>query len=437
MTGAGIDAGAVPGAPASAEMAAVPGAAAAPGAVAVPDAAASRARRARWRGGGAAREDRSTRIAVVVVVLALLASVAAVLAQGRFREAPYEPSSPLPAGSKALVSVLEEQGAEVGTVRRTDEAARDLRAGGTVLVTDPSALGRDQLELLRSALDAGEGRLVLLAPDFGSLSVLALGIRPTGRVAEDAPAIRADASCADASFRARTVRAGELPLDDDGEQAAPGLLYTGGSGTRSCFRTDAGAAVVRTDDVIVLGSARFITNEGLREADGPAVALNAIGTAGPVTWYLPSATDPMASDLASPLEQLPPWTGPVALWLAVCVLLALWALSWRLGPVVVEPLPVSVRSQELTVGRAHLLRRAGARDSAARSLRSAAAVRLADRLGVRRREGLDALIAAIVPHSRRDGGEIRRLLGPEPVASDAELVRLAHDLDRLEKEIDR
>ena len=129
MTGAGIDTGAVPGAPASPEMAAVPGAAAAPGAVAVPDAAASRARRGRRRGGGAAREDRSTRIAVIVVVLALLASVASVLAQGRFREAPYEPSSPLPAGSKALVSVLEERGAEVGTVRRTDEAAQDLRGG--------------------------------------------------------------------------------------------------------------------------------------------------------------------------------------------------------------------------------------------------------------------------------------------------------------------
>lgn len=387
--------------------------------------------------GTAAREDRSQRIAVLVVVLALLASVAVVLAQGRFREAPYEPSSPLPAGSKALVSVLDEQGVEIATVRRTDEAAAALRTGGTVVVTDPSSLGRDQLEALRGALDAGGGRLVLLSPDFGALAVLAPGIRPTGRVAEDAPALAADGACGDAAFGARTVRAGELALDDEGEQTAPGLLYTGGPGSRSCFRTAGGAAVVRTDDVIVLGSARLITNEGLRDADGPAVAMNAIGTAGPVTWYLPSATDPMSSDLASPLEQLPPWTGPVALWLAVCALLALWALSWRLGPVVVEPLPVSVRSQELTVGRAHLLRRADGRDAAARSLRSAAAVRLADRLGVRRREGLDALVAALVPHARRDAGEIRRLLGPEPVASDADLVRLAHDLDRLEKEIDR
>ncbi|MDO5661995.1 MAG: hypothetical protein Q4G40_04800, partial [Brachybacterium sp.] len=118
-----------------------------------------------------------------------------------------------------------------------------------------------------------------------------------------------------------------------------------------------------------------------------------------------------------------------------------------------EPLPLSVRAQELTVGRAHLLRRARARDAAAQSLRSAAATRIARTLGVRREESLEALIAAIGAHlagrspattpgsdanaDTRPAEHARRLLGPTPLGSEDELVRLAHDLDHLEKEIDR
>jgi hypothetical protein len=89
------------------------------------------------------------------------------------------------------------------------------------------------------------------------------------------------------------------------------------------------------------------------------------------------------------------------------------------------------------LGRARLLQRAGARDAAASALRAAAATRLADRLGLRHETALDGLLAALAPHVGASEAQLRALLGPTPVTSDRDLVRLAHDLDRLEKEIDR
>src|SRR5699024_7183961 len=134
---------------------------------------------------------------------------------------------------------------------------------------------------------------------------------------------------------------------------------------------------------------------------------------------------------------LPSWAGPLALWLLAVAAIALIALGRRFGPVVVEPLPVTVRPQELVLGRARMLQQSGSRDAAAASLRSAAATRLADRLGLRRESALDGLLAALAPHVDRSPEQLRELLGPTPVASDQDLVRLAQDLDRLEKEIDR
>ncbi|UYG15708.1 DUF4350 domain-containing protein [Brachybacterium huguangmaarense] len=381
-------------------------------------------------------DRRSRTIAVIVVIAALVAALGAALARGAYRDAPFEPSSPAPGGSKAVVTVLRDGGATVRTERRTAEAAAALRSGDTVLVTAPSTLDRPQLEALREALDAGDGRLVLVTPDFGGLAVLAPGVRPTGTVEDEDARLSADAECSDASFAARTVRPGPVALDADGDQVAPAIVYSGPETARGCFRTGAGASIMRSGDVTVLGSARYLTNAGVGGADNAAVALNALGD-GHVVWYLPSAADPMASTQPGAFERLPDWMGPVGLWLAVCVLVLLVALMWRGGPVVVEPLPVTVRAQELTAGRARLMHRAGARESAARSLRSATAVRLASRLGIRRGESLDALVAAAAPLVGRSPAALRELLGETPVRTDEELVRLADDLDRLEKEIDR
>src|SRR5699024_2701114 len=150
-----------------------------------------------------------------------------------------------------------------------------------------------------------------------------------------------------------------------------------------------------------------------------------------------SSTDTLSTTGPALLTHLPDWAVPVWLWILLVAGIALIAWGRRFGPVVVEPLPVTVRPQEMVLGRARLLQQSSSRDAAATALHSATSVRLALQLGLRRESTLDALVAALAPHVQRSPEQIRSLLGPTPVTRDQDLVQLARDLDRLEKEIDR
>jgi hypothetical protein len=389
------------------------------------------------------------RVLTVILVLAVLAAVLTVTLRGLYRDGPYEPSAPTAQGSKAVAQVLGRDGTTVDTVRTTDEADRALADGHTVLVTDPRSLSTAQLDHLADALGNGTGRLVLVRPDLGALRALAPGIRPAGQV-QDTTTFSADDSCGPAALEARSVTVGPSDTGEDQDQgtqpqdvdpAGPATLYTADRDTATCFGpqdddTRQGTVVV-DDRVTVLGSATFLTNHDIDRRDNAAVALNALADPAGTTWYLPSATDPLAATTPSLTDRLPHWLLPAVLWAVLVVVALLVTGSRRLGPVVVEPLPVQVRARELTVGRAGLLERTHQRDRAAADLRAGTAGRIASRLGVRRESHLSVLVDALSGHTRLDARALHALLGPTPVATDQELVRLAHDLDRLEKEIDR
>lgn len=376
----------------------------------------------------------STRVLAAALALVVLAAVLVVALRSTYRDGPLEPGAPTAQGSKAVARVLEREGTDLEVRRYTTDAAQALAEGRTVLVTDPSALDGAQLDRLAEARESGRGHLVLVRPSFFVLARLAPGVRPAGSL-EETTTLAADGSCGAASLRAREIRVG--PAEDVADAAT---LYRAGDGFDSCFRRGDGAAVVTGGGVTVLGSATLLTNADVGDLDNAAVALNGLGgddETSALTWYVPSPTDPLAEEHPSLVDRLPDFALPLALWTCAIVLAVLLAISRRLGPVVVEPLPVSVRARELTVGRAHLMHRADARDAAAGSLRARTSVRLASRLGVRREERLDALIAALAPHTALPPEQLRTLLGPTPVRSDQELLRLSEDLDALEKEIDR
>lgn len=379
-----------------------------------------------------AREGRSPWL-VAALVVAVLAAMLISVARGYYRDGPLEPDAPTGQGAKAVVQVLGDLGVEVEVDRHTADAAESLRAGGTVLVTAPRELSGAQLTALDEALRAGDGRLVLVQPDFVTLSYLTSLITPVGTV-EEPTRLGAGPDCGDLAHGARELA---VPGEEDSLRG-PASLYRTAGDAHGCFTAGAGGALVAAHDgVIALGSADLLTNAHVGGADNAALALNLLGRDGELTWYVPSANDPMAATGQTLLGHLPDWAGPTLLWVLLAATIALVALAHRLGPVVQEPLPVSVRPQELVLGRARLLQQANARDAAARSLRSAAAARLAHRLGLRRESSLDALLAALAPHVEHEPGRLRDLLGPAPVPTDQDLVRLAHDLDRLEKEIDR
>ncbi|GAA1485831.1 DUF4350 domain-containing protein [Brachybacterium fresconis] len=368
---------------------------------------------------------------VILVTLAVLAAVLASVARGFYRDGPLEPDAPTAQGSKAVVQVLEDLDVEVDVDRHTTDATEALHGGGTVLVTAPSSLSAQQLTTLADAREAGDGRLVLVEPDFVSLSYLTSDIAPAGslRTATD---LSPDPGCGDLAHGARTLH---VPGADG--LYGPSTLYRTSGPAQGCFGSGEGSLIAAADGILVLGSADLLTNEGIAAADNSALALNALGSAGELTWYIPSPSDPMSTSGQTILGYLPSWAGPLALWLLAVAAIALIALGRRFGPVVVEPLPVTVRPQELVLGRARMLQQSGSRDAAAASLRSASATRLADRLGLRRESALEGLLAALAPHVDHTPEQLSELLGPTPVTSDQDLVHLAQDLDRLEKEIDR
>ncbi|QNN81833.1 DUF4350 domain-containing protein [Brachybacterium sp. Z12] len=384
--------------------------------------------------GGRAAEPRSGRRHwfTVVLVLAMLAAVLASVARGYYRDGPLEPDAPTAQGSKAVVQVLEDLGVDVDVDRHTADAVEALHSGRTVLVTAPGSLGAEQIIALADAQEEAGGRLVLVQPDLVTLSYLSPQISPPAPL-HTGGQVEAGPDCGDLSQGAGVL---ELPTAEDGIRGAASLYRVGDAGS-SCFSTEEGALVAEHDGVLVLGSADLLTNDGVGRADNSALVLGSLGADGELSWYAPSATDPMSSTSQTLLGYLPDWAGPLLLWLLLVAAVALVALGRRFGPVVVEPLPVTVRPQELVLGRARLLQRSNSRDAAARALRSATSTRLADRFGLRHESALDGLLAALAPHVDRTPEQLRMLLGPTPVTSDQGLVRLAHDLDRLEKEIDR
>lgn len=368
---------------------------------------------------------------VILVATGIVLAIAVTIARGVYRDGPLEPDAPTPQGSKAVVEVLTDLGTQVRVDRHTEDAAQSLREDRTVLVTAPSSLSAPQLDELAGALEEGEGQLVLVQPDFVTLSYLTPLITPAGSLRAEST-VEAGQSCGDLTFEARA-----LAVPGEEGLRGPSTLYSTRGEAQGCFDTPEGDLVAADGQVLVLGSADLLTNEGVREADNSALVLNVLGPSGELSWYVPSATDPMATTGPELLTHLPDWAGPVGLWILLVAGIALIAWGRRFGPVVVEPLPVTVRPQEMVLGRARLLQQSSSRDAAATALRSATSVRLALQLGLRRESTLDALVAALAPHVQHSPEQIRSLLGPTPVTRDQDLVQLARDLDRLEKEIDR
>ncbi|HEX7187596.1 MAG TPA: DUF4350 domain-containing protein, partial [Actinomycetes bacterium] len=190
--------------------------------------------------------------------------------------------------------------------------------------------------------------------------------------------------------------------------------------------------------VTVLGNGSPLTNSRFDDEGNAALALGLLGGHDRLVWYLPSLADVPSSAADRSFYDLVPdgvWWGLVQLAVAV-LLLALWRAR-RLGPVVTEPLPVVVRAAEAVEGRARLYRRGGARDTAAEALRDALRSRLAALVGLPPRAEAPTVVDAVAARSRRTQGEVGSLLYGAAPADDAALVRLADDLDALEREVRR
>ncbi len=363
---------------------------------------------------------RRHRLVVVLVLATTLAVALAVLAGGGARsQTPLDPRNAGPDGTRALVSVLADRGVEVVVVR--DAAALEatrVDSATTVVVSSSDDLGASSLDRLRTHV--GGARTVLLEPG-GAVWSLLVGDDRASEVGslDAADGVRADCDVAVPGAVADEVADLVLSVDRAATYAAPG-----------CFADGTGrAALVLADDVVVLGAADALTNDTVLRGDDAALGLRLLGGGERLVWYVPDLRDLGGSDAVTLRSLLPPWVLPGLVLAGLALALVVPWRGRRLGALVVEPLPVVVRATETVLSRGRLYRHAGDRAHAAEVLRGAARGRLRDRLGT-------AGPPAVAARTGRDPAEVARLLEPggPPPGSDHDLIMLAQDLDRLDRE---
>jgi hypothetical protein len=385
---------------------------------------------------------------LLVVALLVVAGIAMAALQSGDHHGRLDPRSADPYGSRAVAELLKARGVSTRVVTTLDDATAAAGPDTTVLVAQPETLTDAQQRDFRSATATAGGRTVLVAPGWASVEALALGADV------DVPA--------DVSVRG--------PQCDLAAARSAGSAEVGGEryivdtadvpGTDSCYPNDGLPSLVRIPaendgDTVLLGSPDILFNDRLDKHGNASLSLQLLGSRPELVWYIPSLDDPSAVEPAdgegdgssgrdtegesedSFFDLIPGgWLwGTLQLALAA-VLAAVWRAR-RLGPLVTERLPVAIRASEATEGRARLYRKVNARDRAAASLRATTRTRLAPLLGVSAAEthSPEALLPAVSAHLPGGEHDTRELLFGAPPADDAALVRLADQLDALEREV--
>lgn len=375
---------------------------------------------------GAAQRWRAARGPVAVGLTLLLIAVVVALVQGRRPAGALDPDATDPAGSRALAQLLRDRG--VG-VQRVDSVAALAAAGRDTTVFLPLP---DRLPASAYADLVGAGRdLVVIDPDDDVLQLLAADVRREGSTR---PGLRQPACALPAAVAAGVA-------DTGGTTYQP---VRGATNTIGCYAAAGAASLVTLPratggTTAVVGSPVAFTNGRLDQQGNAALALGLLAGQPRVQWLVPAPGAAIAAGAhdKSLVELLPGWVVPATLQLGIAVVAV---SAWRarpLGPVVTEPLPVVVRAAETVEGRARLYRGAGARDRAAEALRAGARFRLIARLGLPPDAPATAVVEATAARVGRPAGPVHDLLYGQTPDNDTALVRLADDLDILDREVRR
>jgi len=325
-----------------------------------------------------------------------------------------DPAGTGPDGGHALADLLTARGQHVLRAAAPTGAgpSRELE-----LITSPDLLTPAQLAR------AGRFRGDILLVDPGPAALRALA--PAIRLAGNDPAQPAEPHCA----AQPAALAGDAYLGG-------AVLRTDDPAAQACYPAGGGYHLIRYAEgartISVLGSGAPLSNAYLAEGGDAALALNLLRAADEIVWVVPSpsALPVSAASGQRSFSDLVPWpVYLIAIQLGVAVLLAAAWRARRLGPLVAERLPVIVRASETVEGHGRLYQSLRARDRAASALRTAATGRIA-----RMTHGQDRP-DTIAARAGRAPSEVAGLLYGPPPATDEALVRMAADLDALEREI--
>ncbi len=332
-------------------------------------------------------------------------------------------TNPAPNGAMAAAEILQRNGVGLTRTDSLSDTLNTLAAAGaaetTVLVYDPkSFLNADQAGQLRSS----GARLVAIAPGPLTLAALNPQVKSAGRLQADPARPQVPAGCGNPDAMA----AGSIDPGSSNQFTGP----------TSCF----GGIVAQSRDgrFTAVGSTGLFRNDGLAKSGNAALALRLLGKDRNLVWYLPSVKDLASSDGQPSLSDLQPaWLAPLGVWLLIVGILAVLWRGRRDGPLVEEPLPVSVKAAETVLGRARLYQDGRALAQAADNLRAAALQRLAIRFRIGREASADAVVLAVLEHSALPEAEVRRILQPAKPASESQFLIWAQQLETLEREVER
>lgn len=352
--------------------------------------------------------------AVTLVVLAMVVTV------GRAnRQQADDPRSTTSFGAGALGVLLAGEGVAITATTQVDDAVAAAGSGRGLVVADPDLVAADDA---RRLLTAGYGRVILLRPNV--LALERFGVRAESRspgrdLLEAACPVEAAA------------QAGSITLRD-----AQASYAATGPADISCYPTGTGGYGYLRVGTAAGGSVELVgggvSNQTLAEAGNAAFGMNVFGGQAELTWLMArrgSTTGPTVPSL------LPPWW-PIALAQAAVAFLvvAVWR-GRRLGPILTEPLPVTVRAAETVEGHGRLYHRLNAYDRAANALRAGVIGRLSRAYG--HADDPLTLSAVLADRTGLDPVRVRRMLVDARPTTDDDLVNLARDLDRLEQEARR
>ena len=366
------------------------------------------------------RRNRSLFVIGLGTLAALI--VAVVFTTGPRTGADHDPENPGARGAQALAQVLGDEGVAVEIVRSaTALEDQPLGADTTVIVTSPGNLGQSTADRL---LTAGAGSTVIVVgPAPGALEALGVDASSTSARLDDTQA----GNCTDT---------GRGDLSELSIAVDEAVSY---ATTAGCFPSTTGWALASAgDDLVLLGAPGIMENDQVLRADNAAVALRLFGQHPRVVWYVPSLDDLVGGDGVGVRSLLPRWLIPGLWLLGLAMLAVIWWRGRRLGPLSVEPLPVTVRSLETTEARGRLYRSASARGPAADVLRRSTRDELASHLRVPSTD-VEVLVRDVAARLARPTTDIDALVGERAAApaTDDELIHLATALAELDREVRR
>lgn len=380
------------------------------------------------------RAVRQSRLPAALLALVVLACVIAVLMAPTPKSNSYlDPASSDAGGTKALASILADRGFQVTSVYSPAAALAAIGTpsgppASTLVITSPGLLTAAQ----RRQLARVNADLFLVEPGRTSLPALAPAVQVAGGY--DQRDTLVGPSC------------GLIEATMAGSANVGGFTYRIPGGATGCYPTRGNPSVVRYISagrtITIMGSGYPMTDELLATKGNAALSLNLLRANRSIVWLTPeptvARTRPPPGERAAPNSQ--PALIPGAAWLVVLQLLVALVLAvlWRgrrFGPLIAERLPVVVRASETVEGHARLYQSSRARDRAATALRDAMIGRIRPALGLTADAPAEAVIEGLAARSSLDRARIAAITYGPPPPTDADLVKLARELDDLEREV--